>query len=743
MIHKILPFLFFLFISNAFYSQLAVTNDMSPEEYVQDVLLGGGVVASNITFNGNPGSAVNSQCGFFTSNEGVIDLCDGIILASGDVTGALGPNNSGGFTLGADNPINGDADLELLIPGFPVNDVAVLEFDFVPEDDVLTFSYIFGSDEYLEFVNGGFNDVFGFFLCGPGISGPYSTPDNTLFPDGSDNIAVLPSGDVVSIDNVNDVVNSEYYVINGDGTNEPYASDDFYVQYDGLTVVLTATANVVPGETYHIKMAIADAGDTALDSGVFLEGGSFSSGLNGIDAVTYSSLGLVEASELCDSGYFYIGREGCVLDSLWYEFVYTGSADYGTDYNPLPLDTILPEGVEEIIFPMYAISDGIDEGMEVMEVLIYSSETGAEGSFIFLDTLTVNIVDNYTFPLDAETVSVYCPVDSANIFAVPMYPGVPEYDITWTQNGVVLGDETQLLVPVPEIQYDSTYYNITVMDGCGMFSEPDSVWIVNSIPSHPVVEVGINSTYCRGIEFPLYAEIDHGTAPFTYQWSDGGTTSPNLVTPDIDTEYTVIVTDGCGREAEGTGTLIMPATVTIDEDVPDYICIGEDLELSPMASGGRSPYYYTWGQNPVFGDLEYDNWTGNGTIGNVVQFAEDENIAYLQLEVRDYCQRMRDTLGISNPFDFPVYFTDTVTVLNCMIPNVITPNGDDINALFEAEELLANKGTLFIYDRWGKLMSESSEYFWDPKNSPDGTYYWVIIFADGTEQKKGHFTILR
>jgi len=476
-------------------AQLIVTADMTPEEYVQNILLdeNGGVEAFNVTFNGEPGDVLNNQCGMFEGNDGMIELCDGVIMATGDVIGALGPNDSGSNSEPAAVSISGDPDLELLNPGFPVNDVAILEFDFIPNGDTLRFNYIFGSDEYLEFVNSAFNDVFGFFLSGPGISGPFSTPDPIEFPDGAANIALIPgTTQGVTIDNVNDMVNSEFYVDNGDGFTAPFNTDPFYVQYDGVTVILEAIAALEVGETYHIKLAVADAGDTGFDSGVFLEGGSFTTGSAGISVTTPNiffdnQATLIEQSTVCDTGFFSIFRDDCQLDSLWYEFVYEGDAEWNVDYLPLPLDTLMLEGQTTITYPMFAIPDGEDEGTETIQVLVYTSTTGEDGSFDFQDTLFIDIVDNYTFDVATPDIEAYCPGDSLNVQSFPQATGTPLFEYTWTDNGTVIGNDFQVLVPIPPNFGDSASYEISVIDGCGMPSNPQTAWIFNFIPSNSAI----------------------------------------------------------------------------------------------------------------------------------------------------------------------------------------------------------------------------------------------------------------
>ena len=127
-----------------------------------------------------------------------------------------------------------------------------IEFDLTVTSDTIRFNYSFGSEEYLEFV-GSFNDVFAFYISGPGIVG-------------TDNMALIPgTATPVSINNVNDVDNPSYYNINGEGWDLPFSADDYYIQYDGFTTVLEAKHNVIPCETYHLKMAIADDLDWSLD----------------------------------------------------------------------------------------------------------------------------------------------------------------------------------------------------------------------------------------------------------------------------------------------------------------------------------------------------------------------------------------------------------------------------------------------------------------------------------------------
>ncbi|MBM3419201.1 MAG: hypothetical protein FJY17_09830, partial [Bacteroidetes bacterium] len=232
---------------------------------MQNILLGPGVTVSNITFNGSP-----SAIGSFIATGTNLGIDQGIVMTTGTIlntgSGPQGPNNQA--NAGVDNNAGGSALLSNLINGTPTLNAAILEFDFVPYSDTVKFKYVFGSDEYPEFAppnNTGFNDVFGFFISGPGITG-------------FQNIAKLPNnGGIVSINNVNAITNSSFYNFNGDGNSAPYNSNTSYIQYDGFTDVLEAVSQVQCGETYHLVLAVADVGDGQWDSGIFLEANSLTS----------------------------------------------------------------------------------------------------------------------------------------------------------------------------------------------------------------------------------------------------------------------------------------------------------------------------------------------------------------------------------------------------------------------------------------------------------------------------------
>lgn len=232
-------------------AQLVVNTSLTPQQLVGDFLAGADSVF-NVSYTG----AAMGIGTFSNGNTTNLGLNEGICLSTGDVTTIPAPASNFATT---SNSGGSDLDLQALIPGYTIYDASVLEFDFIPNGDLFMLRYVFGSEEFPEFVNSSFNDVFGFFVSGPGLNGPYT--NNAV------NIALIPGTTLpVSIDNVNNVIPSypQYYVDNqglGGGT----------IVYDGFTTFLTAWCLVVPGQTYHIKIAIGDAGDQVYDSGVFLD----------------------------------------------------------------------------------------------------------------------------------------------------------------------------------------------------------------------------------------------------------------------------------------------------------------------------------------------------------------------------------------------------------------------------------------------------------------------------------------
>lgn len=246
--------------------QITVNTNLNDNALIQ-TLGGQGVTITNVNING-----ANNSYGQFM-NGGNLGIQQGVVLTSGSIQNAVGPNTLTGQ--GTDLATGGNALLDGLVGG-GTEDACVVTFNIVPEGTTISFNYAFGSEEYHEFVNSSFNDVFGFFISGPGING-------------NQNIALLPgTGTPVAINTVNNG-NTNTCVSNGTGnpSNPAFFVDNCMgasVEYDGFTVPLTATAtNLIPCQSYTLTLAIADVSDGILDSGVFISQGTFSSDNNVVD----------------------------------------------------------------------------------------------------------------------------------------------------------------------------------------------------------------------------------------------------------------------------------------------------------------------------------------------------------------------------------------------------------------------------------------------------------------------------
>src|SRR6218665_1627312 len=227
----------------------------------QLVITPGGGAATVTSAIGGPGLTIsnvviscdNVSYGAFSGGAASgMGLGSGLIMTTGDASALPGTgisNDDFDYCVGT---ITSDPQLTAL-SSQATRDVCIIQFDVVPQCNNISLTFVFGSDEYTNWVNQTYNDAFGFFVSGPNPGGgSYSNV----------NIATIPSGTAVSVDNVNQTTNSTYFVNNNSGT---YGN-----HFDGFTTVLTPSIAVTPCQTYHFKLAIADASDCAMDSGVLI-----------------------------------------------------------------------------------------------------------------------------------------------------------------------------------------------------------------------------------------------------------------------------------------------------------------------------------------------------------------------------------------------------------------------------------------------------------------------------------------
>ncbi len=437
--------------STKMLSNIGVDNSLIPFELIRNVLIGGDCFdVTNVSQIGNA-----SGIGSFYSGTESIGIESGVIIATGNINNAPGPNDSNS----AGSNLPGDVVLQDLIDmaTSSVNDATGISFDFTPTTEMIEFEYVFASEEYCEFVNSSYNDVFGFFISGPGISGEFEF--------GGENIALIPeSSDNVAINSVNHLENSEFFIPNSSTCNDVPTNPET-IQYDGFTSVLTAYAEVIPCETYHIRLVIGDVSDALYDSAVFLKANSFSATGGAIVEANSPFTGTSSAYEGCENGEFIFSRseDQDVNETLDIEFFVSpaGTAEVNQDYLPFPTTITIPAGQMTATVPVEIISDDLIEGAESLIIEVPSSCTCDE-SMVEMTLLDVA-------PMQIEpTNPTICGTESVNLNANTQ-GGMGTYEYLWSTGS------TQSSIDVPAFGTGSENYSVTVTDECGNQTNATSV----------------------------------------------------------------------------------------------------------------------------------------------------------------------------------------------------------------------------------------------------------------------------
>ena len=264
------------------------------EELVTDVLIDSQCnQAFNITSSTGSDFGSTNGIGYFEANGSSWPFENGLIMTSGDVANAPGPES--GVLLDGTYAWPGDGDLEAFIPGLnagDTNNASIIEFEFVPVSNSMSFDFIFAAEEYGTF-QCTFTDAFAFLLT----DSAGNTTNLAIVPGTEDPISVLTVRDDQyngACESVNEEWFANYY---GPGGLPPLTSPTNFI---GHTEVMTASATVIPNEVYTIKLVVADDGDTIYDSAVFIDGGSFDIGQLdlGEDILVSSGNALCEGQEI-------------------------------------------------------------------------------------------------------------------------------------------------------------------------------------------------------------------------------------------------------------------------------------------------------------------------------------------------------------------------------------------------------------------------------------------------------------
>lgn len=423
----------------------------TPEDLITNVFLGEGVQVLSISYQGKPG-----QVGYFTNGSADIGLDRGIIMSTGEASAIVGPASDFASTNTGSTAADPDLDSigSTIQPGASVNDAAIYTIQFIPIADTLRFRYVFGSEEYPEYTCTQYNDVFGFFISGPGINGAFTNNGKNiaLVPDPSDPTGLTFTTDYVSITNVQNGNPTDascqpsypmYY-------NDNSSSLNFV--YDGYTDVFTAQAIVQPCQVYTIKLAIADLGDNIYDTGVFLEAKSFGTGSIITELNTVSVDGTIV--------------EGCSDAQLVFKTSYPAEADlplnyqiFGTattpddyiitkDGSPFTAGSplIIPQGDTSVTLNVSAIADNIAENGEFIAVSI-------QKDICTTDTVYIPIKDNILVQADLGQDLSFCSGSIGDTIQLDgtlnmTLPPPPSFTYTGTANDVISNDLPALQAPL-------------------------------------------------------------------------------------------------------------------------------------------------------------------------------------------------------------------------------------------------------------------------------------------------------
>ncbi|MCB0409354.1 MAG: gliding motility-associated C-terminal domain-containing protein [Flavobacteriales bacterium] len=789
---KFIGLLSIILISFTTKAQLVVsTGTMTPTQYVQNILVGNGVVVSNVTFVGDP-----DQIGEFdaTNTTPFVGISNGLVLATGSVGVAVGPNNTGSASTGGGNMGLNDPDLDILEGSAGTNDVAVLEFDFIPSGDSISFNFVFGSEEYPEYVNS-INDVFGFFLSGPGINGTFSN--------NAENIALIPGTSTeISINTVNSGSNPSYYV---DNTINTGAGS---IQFDGYTTVITVKAQVQCNQTYHIKIAIGDASDTSWDSGVFLEAGSFNSAVVLVD-VSVPTLDVINnmpvVIEGCSDAKINFTRPDTTGD-LTVHFDIGGDAINGVDYNLIADSVTFLSGQDTASITITPFIDGPDDYGQDTVIISYVTVNPcgdtiiSSGSFLILDV--PNIVVN-------TSDTSLCPTSNINLTA-EAFGAVSPFTYNWTntnndtlQTDVIPGVST---LNVSGMQTDTFYVYVT--DSCNLITIVDTINVIIDDQQADIYTSGDTTVYCPGEVIFIEAFPVDGISLYNYSWSNGANTAITSVNPAATISYYVTATNQCNGSIDtDTVNVIVDYTpldiISITNDTT-LQCIGTNynLDLYSVVENGTLPYSFTWtgggfstdslfqttansptnfyltitddcglitrdtitvdfepyvpmtlftpildstciGENAEVsiraedGVAPYSYLWENGSSGQVIQYSTSgAGIFELDVYVTDYCG-FKDTATVEVPF----------RVCEVTPVNVFTPNGDGMNETLEFTNIeFYTESRLVVFNRWGNKVYEKDNYQndWDGDDLAVGTYFYILTVNDSQGTIfKGTVTLLR
>tara|TARA_R110000850_G_scaffold277058_1_gene421843 strand:+ start:66939 stop:69002 length:2064 start_codon:yes stop_codon:yes gene_type:complete len=677
---------FLLLLASLFTQAQVITvsaTEYTHEELVTEVLINSPcAIVNNIDTTTGTDFGAGNGIGYFENTNPNFPMQNGVLLATGDISGAPGPNTTNTWP-GAGWP--GDTQLFDYIQALGIdpgltsyNDATIMEFDFTPLTDSISFNFVFGSNEYGTF-QCSFSDAFAFFLEDQ-VTG--EIVNMAVVPD-------TPTETPISVTTIRDDAhngscsseNPEFFDVYYGTTGQPPATAP--VNLNGHTVLMQAWQYVTPSNPYRMKLVIADRNDSSWDSAVFIEGGSFFIG----DADLGDDITIADGTAICDdeelilsvdapagseitwffNGDVIPGETGtsltvtepglygveiqnpdapdCVItDEITVEFKASPIIDLGEDI--LVCDEIFaeldatPENLEDlgdVTYEWFFNGDliaGADQAiLEVTEIGDYTVEVTTELDCTATDTISV-VISDFTVDLGADAF----PCDEAIYEIVPVVEGIDPGDATYLWST----GETTFSINVTT----SGNYSVEVSYlGC---TETDDINV--NFRELPAVDLGVNVIKCAQDELTLNATPSNGASDgVLYTWFvDGGVitgqTGSTITITDAGL-YSVVVDDnGCVSGDEITVEYYENENCVITQGIsPNGDGLNEcfDLEFLSDESGPLELIILNRHGRVVFEQNDYINeWCGQTNdgeelpVGNyfyVIKSAEENKTGYLYL----------------------------------------------------------------------------------------------------------------
>jgi gliding motility-associated-like protein len=707
--------------------------------------------------------------GFFTNAGGAFPFKEGVLLSTQYAQKSIGPY---AFVVGNDNDTAwlGDPDLNQALGISTSINATLLEFDFIPLTNFLSFDYIFASIEYNGNGSCRFTDAFAFLIR-------ENTPGAAY-----QNLAVLPGTSTpVSSTNIHPTIPTVGNNVGCAAVNQQYFNGfndtTSPINYTGQTAVMNSQSKVIAGKSYHIKLVIANDKNEFYDSAVFLNAGSFAPKIDlGTDRtmttnnpVCFGEIFTIDTKLPINYNYKWFKDNIEIVGETKPTLDVTATGNYKVEivFTPatcVATDAIRIEYASEIVLSNATLAQ-CDENNDGITIFNLSK----------MDTIIKN--------------------NSASLSPVVYYESLTDAQ----------GKLNPILNPVAYTNKPAIpvlYARVTNSFGCANFAKVDLVLANNTIPSQsPIATCDADAIQDGLYQFNLNAEVNPqilsglpaGMMVEYYANTTDAVLQKNAL-PNIFTNTTPNQQNIQARIVNGPDCFgIIPISLAVNtfspsgfQDETASLCSGLSTDLS--VATGFSSYLWNTGETTAFisvsspGNYSVTVTDVNGckalkkftvtssemaTITDAIvnDFSGNENTVELKFSgIGNYEFSLDGLIFQDSPIFQGIAPGKYLAVVNdkngCGLsaslevfvldyPRFFTPNGDGFNDVWKIKNLnLFPAATLVIYNRYGQLLFEINTIntSWNGKINgaalPSDDYWFQLNFGNG-EKIKGHFSLKR